>query len=185
MNTHKIAALALGLLLPAFGAARAAELQIPSLAQLQRDAVESVDITLGPSALGFLGFMTHLASDHDPDAAVAHQVLRGLQEIQVHNFTFACNHAAAQAGDVDALRTQLAGPGWRRLVQVRQPRDGQNVDVYYVPSGDHKVSQMAVLVAEPREFTLVHLVGSIDMAQIASLSHSFAVNAANGSRSPW
>jgi|HubBroStandDraft_5_1064220.scaffolds.fasta_scaffold352135_1 hypothetical protein len=181
MFTHRLAVLALGLavVLPALCAAQAAQLQIPSLAPLQRDAVESVDVTLGPTTLGFIGFMSKFSGDRDPDGVAAQKVLSGLKSVQVRSFEFATDHAAAQASDVEALRAQLGGPGWRRLVQVRRSGQGENVDIYYVPNGDHTLSEMTILVSQPREFTLVHIVGAIDMNEIAMLRHTFAPDTAD------
>jgi hypothetical protein len=123
--------------------------------------------------------MSRFGVEREPDDVAAQKVLAGLKSVQVRSFEFATDDAAAQASDVAALRAQLAGPGWRPLVQVRRSDQGENVDVYYVPSGDHTLSEMTVLVSQPREFTLVHIVGSIDMNDIGMLRHTFAPDSAD------
>jgi hypothetical protein len=174
MATKRFVGLALGLLLPLFGAAHAAELIIPSLTPLQRDTVESVDITLGPAAMGFISFMSRFAADGDGQSAAARKVLRGVQQVRIHNVKFETDHALAQRQVLQGLRAQLAAPGWRRQVQVRKPGAGENVDVYYVPAGAHTLSELAMLVSQPCQFTLVHITGAIDLDEIATLRQTFA-----------
>lgn len=172
MHLPRPACVALGLLLPALCAARAPESTIPSLSALQRDSVESVSIHLGPVALGMMRFLSHFAGEHDPDSAAAKNVLRGLDEVQIHSFEFAAEHAAPQA-DLEALRSQITASDWQQVVQVRDRGESGNVDVYCALH-DRTITGLLILVAEPREFTVVHIVGAIDVDQIARLRHAFA-----------
>jgi Domain of unknown function (DUF4252) len=171
MDTRRSAFLVLGIMLPGLCVAQRAELNVPSLAAMQREAVESVNITLGPVALGFMRFIGRFAGDHDPDSAAAMNVLRGLNRVQVHNFQFATDHAYTQA-DLEPLRTQLTSPGWHQMVQVRNRSTSENVDIYCALD-NHTVKGVVILAAEPREFTLVSIVGTIDFDQIGKLRHAF------------
>ena len=124
--------------------------------------MDSVDVTLD-------GFLMRIASrpwprrtdsgDEGLEAAPGHQVGAG------RNFTFDADDAYSKA-DVDSVRKQLAGPGWSALVQVHKREDQENVDVYICMEGD-KIKGLAVIASEPREFTIVNIIGIIDIDKIA------------------
>src|SRR5215472_4171707 len=171
MDTRRSAFLVLGLMPLTACVAQHKELSVSSFAAMQRDAVESHNITLGPAALGFVSFIGRFAGNHDPHSAAAMNVLRGLHMVQVHNFEFATDHTYAQA-DLEALRSQLTSPRWHQMVQVRDRGTNENVDIYYTLD-NHIITGMVIIAAEPREFTLVNIVGTIDFKAIGALSHNF------------
>ena len=51
-------------------------------------------------------------------------------------------------------------------MQVHKRDPHEDVDVYVCMEGD-KVKGLAVIASEPREFTIVNIVGSIDLDKIA------------------
>jgi hypothetical protein len=65
------------------------------------------------------------------------------------------------------VRKQLAGPGWSALVQAHKREPRENVDVYVCMEKD-KVTGLAIIASQPREFTIVNIVGSIDIERSAS-----------------
>jgi hypothetical protein len=168
--------LALGLTLSVLcPAAQPPALRLPSLAPMERDAVESVNVTLGSFALGIMRFaMRHADEQDDPKAEAVTEVLRGLTKVQVHNYRFKTDHVYAQA-DLESLRSQLALPDWHQIVQVRDHEKNENVDIYCSLDND-KITGMVILVAEPREFTLVNIVGEVDPNRIADLRRTFVPN---------
>lgn len=155
-------------------AARTPTLEIPNLAAMQRESVDTVDITLGPAALGFAGWLSRFGGDHDPDSGAALSLLRGLHTVQVRHFQFAADHTYRRA-DLEALRSQLTAPVWRHVVQVRDGGTQEDVDIYCVLE-DHTVTRLVILAVEPREFTLVNIAGSLDPAQIERLRHGFVAH---------
>ena len=171
MHTRRSAFLVLALMLPAVCAAQRPDFRVPSLAAMQRDAVESFNLTLGPVALGLIRFMSHFAGRHDPHSAEARNVLRGVHRVQIRNFQFATDHPYRQA-DLEALRAQLTSPGWHQMVQVRNRSTSENVDIYCALD-NHTVIGLVIVAAEPREFTVVNIVGTIDFDQIGRLRHTF------------
>ena len=73
------------------------------------------------------------------------------------------------------MRKQLGSPGWSRAGAGSQERDPQeDVDVYICMEGD-KVKGLAVIASEPREFTIVNIVGSIDIDKIGRLEGQFGI----------
>lgn len=174
MNTRLIAVATACLTLPLLAtAAGDPELRLPSFPALKEHAIESVDITLGWMPLHLMGW---LMNDADPDTAQVRESIKGLKSVQIRSYQFNADYVYPQA-DVEQLRKQLAAPGWSPLVQVRKRGDqegkGQeNVDIY-VSLGDKKVKGLVIIACEPREFTIVNIVGTIDLEQISSLAKTF------------
>jgi hypothetical protein len=71
-----------------------------------------------------------------------------------------------------AVRSQLSAPGWSRLVQTRDRDENEAVDVY-LSMDNHTITGVAIIVSDPRKFTIVNVVGSVDVDQIARLRQTF------------
>jgi hypothetical protein len=156
------------LILPVLAAAQSPELALPSFASLRQHASESVDLTLGPFPLHLVAW---LMDDHDPDGAEVKKTLQAVKSLQIRSFRFDADFAYPQA-EIDAVRTQLSRPGWTRLVQVRKRGEKENVDIYLALQ-DHTIKGITILACEPREFTILNVVGSVDLDQVARLRRSF------------
>ena len=171
--TRLLAVAAVCLTLPLLATAEGPQLRIPSFPDLKEHATESVDLTLGWMPLHFVGW---LMNDADADSAEVKKTLEGLKSVQIRSFQFSADYAYPQA-EIDQLRAQLSAPGWSPLVQVRkrgdqQGRNKENVDIY-VALEDKKVRGLVIIACEPREFTVVNIVGTIDLDQIAGLRRTF------------
>lgn len=154
-------------------AAHGAELKLPSFAHLKKNAVEAVDLTLDAAPLALaIGMM----DDGDPKSAEIKKALEGLEAVRVLNYQFDTDFAYSKA-DLDAVRSQLSKPGWSPLVQVRDRKQNEDVDIFLALDND-KATGLAIVVSEPREFTVVSIVGSIDLKQIAKLQKQFHLPAA-------
>jgi hypothetical protein len=162
---------AAALALPIGSASAGPELDIPHFAHLRQKAVDSTDITID-------GFLMRIARKFakadadDPDSA-ALDLLQDIRSVRVRTYTFDSDGAYSRA-DVDSVRKQLTGPGWSALVQVRKRDPQEDVDVY-VNMEDDKVKGLAVIASEPREFTIVNIVGSIDIDKISRLEGQFGI----------
>jgi len=169
--THSIASLAVCALL-ALPAAAGPQLKIPDFSHLRARAVDSVDVTLD-------GFLLRLAQKftaddaNDPDGDPEMAILRDIKSLRVRNFAFA-NEGEYSRSDVEAVRKQLAAPGWSALVQVHDRDPQSDVDVYINTDGE-KILGLAVIASEPREFTIVNIVGNIDIDKFAKLEGQFGI----------
>jgi uncharacterized protein DUF4252 len=164
-----IAACGLVLAAPAILLAQGARLQLDQLERLNSLATESVDVTVDKSMLNMAAaFM----SDEGEQRAVK-DMLKNVSGIYVRSFEFD-RDAAYTAEDVNAVRKQLGGPGWSKLVSVDSKRDGENVEIYSWRDGNNP-GGLAILVAEPRELTIVNIVGPFDIAKLASLAGNFGI----------
>jgi hypothetical protein len=189
----KITTIALAVVLIAPGSALAqgpstspgtgARLQLDFLDRLEAQAIESVDITIDPAMLKMAAGL--LSSDRRNDAALA--LLNDVEGIYVRSFEFDRDNAYTQ-DDVNAVRKQLAAPGWSKMVEVEsksgrsEDRNGvktsagsfELVQVYGWREGNQSKG-LAILVAEPRELTIVNIVGPIDLARFGALQGQFGI----------
>ena len=82
--------------------------------------------------------------------------------------------AAYDRWRIHSVRKQLAAPGWSALAQVHRRDDQEDVDVYVNTDGD-KILGLAVVASEPRSFTIVHIVGNIDIDKLAKIEGEFGI----------
>ena len=149
----------------------AQEIKLPAnLDKLAAKAEESVDVTLDG---GMLRLAARFLSDKDGDQAKVKRVIAGLQGIYVRSYTFAHDGDYSMA-DVDAVRAQVQAPAWARIVGVTSKHHGEDVDVYFKNTGD-KLGGVLVIAAEPRELTIVNIVGTLDPEQLAELGGEFHI----------
>jgi hypothetical protein len=159
------------LLLPSLAwAAPNPKLLMPEFSGLAQKAAESVTITLDPA---MLGMAARFLDASDPRDAATQEVIKGLRGIYVRSYTFD-KDSDYQQGDIEAVRTQLAAPGWNRLVQTHSRKTGANVDIYIMIDNNRAVG-LAVIATEPRQFTIVNIVGAIDLDKLHKLEGQFGV----------
>ena len=161
----------LGLLLSGIAwSAPGPRLALPDFSSLTKKASQSVNITLDSSMLVMAG--RFLDADDPEDAAVL-EVIKGLNGIYVRSYSFDEDNAYRPA-DIEAINAQLASPGWNRLVQTKSRKTGANVDIYLMVA-ENKALGMALIASEPRQLTIVNIVGSIDLDKLHKLAGHFGV----------
>ena len=153
------------LAIPAAGWAQSGRINIDIPQSLALKAVESVDVNLD-------GAMLRLASKFltDDDRNVR-DVVRKLEGVYVHSYEFDSD-GAYDRSIIDRVRTQL-GADWKRIVTV-QSRTRDNVEIYTQTRGD-SIAGLVIISAEPRELTIVNIVGPIDLDKLASLEGQFGI----------
>jgi Domain of unknown function (DUF4252) len=168
MHTRTLAAALACLVLPVLAAAQDAQLKLPSFADLKDKAVQSVDITIGSSVLGFMGWMMH---GDDKDTVELKKTLTGLTSVQIRSYQFTSDFAYSRA-DVDAVRSQLSGPGWSQLIKVHDQHKNEDVDIY-IALDKQTIKGLAIIAANRREFTILNIVGAVALEQVAKLRETF------------
>jgi hypothetical protein len=164
-----MAVLAWLLIAPVSALAQGARLQLDNLDRLAGQAVESVNITIDPAMLKLAGsFLTG-----ERENVAAKEMLQELKGIYVRSFEFDRENVYTP-DDVSAVRKQLAAPGWSRLVTVDSKRDREMVEIYSWREGNQS-GGLAILVAEPKELTVVNIVGPMDLTKLAALQGQFGI----------
>ena len=151
-------------------AAPPAQLVLPEFAELSAKASESVNISLDPALLSLAaGFL----DSSDPKDAATKDLIGGLKGIYVRSYTFDQDFAYPMT-QVDLVRKQLTSPAWQRLVEVNSTREHTHVDIY-VAVDRGVATGLAIIASEPREFTIVNIVGAIDLAKLHRLEGKFGI----------
>ena len=135
--------------------------------KLAAKASEKVD-------LNFEGPMLTLASNFlrdTGDEAQAKKIIQGLTAVVVKSFEFEKEGQYSEA-DLKALRAQLRSPEWSSVIDVREKTESVTV---YMKGDGAKAQGIVVIAAEPRELTVVQLLGSIDPSMLGALSGQFGI----------
>lgn len=146
------------------------QLQLPEFAKLTEKASEVVSVTLDSR---LLNMACRFLDASDPEQAEARKFCTSLRGIFVRHFTFESEFAYPKA-DVDTVRRQLSAPGWSQIVGAVSKKEKTDVDVFVLIDGD-KAQGLSIIASQPREFTIVNIVGSIDLEQLHDLEGKFGV----------
>jgi len=147
------------------------KLQLQNLEKLSAKAAEVNDVTLDGALLQLAA--KFIDAEGDSESREIKEMVRNLKGIYVKNFEFDEPNQYSQA-DVEAIRTQLAAPGWQRIVTSHNKRSHENDEVYLLKEGE-KITGVAILVAEAKELTVVNIVGPIDFDKLGELGGHFGI----------
>lgn len=143
----------------------AQEIKMPAgLDKLADKASDVVDVTLDGA---LLQLASRFLSEKDPDEAHVKRIVSGLKGVYVKSFEFDERDQYNQS-DVEEIRAQLKAPGWARVVTSRSKRNGENSEIY-IKTDAGQVAGLVIIVAEPKELTIVNLVGSIRPEDVRDL----------------
>lgn len=149
--------------------AQDSRLQLSSLDHLAAKASQSVDVNIDEK---LIRIALKVFSDQDPEEREVKKVVAGIKGIYVKSFEFE-NEGQYTAADMQAIRTQLQGPGWTRLVNVMSKKEG-NLEVYLLMNGE-TVGGLTVLSSDVRQLVVVNIVGPVDLEKLAKLEGQFGI----------
>ncbi len=135
---------------------------------LDDKAAEVVDVTLDAQ---MLRLAARFLSSRDSDERAIREIVSKLDGIYVRSYEFD-EAGAYDRSLIDRVRSQL-GRNWKKVVNVRS-RDRENVEVYFDTRGD-AIAGLVVIAAEPRELTVVNIVGPIDIEKLTELGGQFGI----------
>jgi len=141
-----------------------------NLDQLQAKASEHLDLNLNATTLQFAA--KFLDAD-DPEEAQIKKMVSGLEGIWVRHFVFKASNSWTQA-DLEAIRAQLRGPEWTKIVGVKS-EDEDETDEVYMRTVGNKMAGVAILAASGKELTVVQISGPIDLDALATLGGHMGV----------
>ena len=150
---------------------RAQDMKLPpGLDKLSAKAKETVEVNMdGP----MLKWASKFLSAEDPEEKKAAKLVENLKGIYVRSYEFT-EEGAYTAAEVEPLRAQFRSPEWSRVVGVRSEHDGENVDVFFHLENE-KMAGIVVIAAEPKELTVVNIVGPLEVEQLADLGGEFGI----------
>lgn len=153
--------LLLALAIPA--SAQSIKLDFPGLADR---ADEIVDVTLDANMIRLASKFFSGAEERE-----IRSLLSGLTGIYVRSYSFS-KEGAYDRALIDRLKSQL-GANWKPLVTVRS-KHKENVNIMADVRGD-RIDGLVIISAEPREFTVVNIVGDIDIDRLSKLEGEFGI----------
>jgi hypothetical protein len=146
-------------------------LRLDSLERLAPKATETVNIEIDGFLIKFAG---SILSDKDADERAVKEIISGLKGVYVKSYEFKTEGEFAET-DVAGVREQLRGPGWSRIIDVKSHGvDFDDAEVYVASVGG-RVEGLALLVVEPKEVTVINIVGSLDIEKLKKLEGSLGI----------
>lgn len=146
-------------------------LRLDSLERLAPKATDAVNVEVD-------GFLIRLASkilsDKDPDEKTVKEIITGLRGVYVRSYEFGKAGEYADS-DIAPVREQLRPPAWTRVVDVKSLGDDPGDAEIYVATDGARVEGMTILVAEPKEVTVINIVGDIDVEKLKRLEGKLGI----------
>ncbi len=141
----------------------------PPLEDLKKElaarASKVTEVTLGKN---MLGFAAKVMNGKDKDEASTRQLIEGLDGIYVRDYEFD-KEGQFTADEVDQLRKYFETSQWSSLVRDRDRKTGESSDVM-VKLVNGKSEGLFILDVEPKEISIVMILGSIRMEDLVMLS---------------
>jgi hypothetical protein len=166
MKSSIVAIILSGAALAVPALAQTTGLPLPSAVEkaLEAKASNVTEVTLDKN---MLGFASKFLDKKDSDQASAKQLINGLDGIYVRDYEFD-KEGQYSMDDIDNLRKQFAGGEWVPMVHVHEKKSGESTDVMAkMVNGESR--GMFILSAEPKELTIVLILGPIKMDQLGEL----------------
>ena len=165
---------ALFAILVTIGGAATAGAQNPRIQTSQLDALatkasQTVDVNIDER---LMQLTAKFLSSKDDDEAKVKELVNGLKGIYVKSFAFE-NEGQYTEADLEGIRSQLRTPAWNRIVNVNSKKEG-SVEVYLMQTGE-QISGLAVLATDPKEITVVNIIGPVDLDKLTQLEGQFGI----------
>jgi len=165
--------LALGVGMAGLAARAQDELPAPSPIEktLAERAEHVTEVTLDKNMLAFAAkFMN---KDKDDDDKEVREMIQGLRGVYVRDYEFTKDNEYSN-DELEGLRKFIQGSDWSPMVHERTKGAKEGTDVY-LKMVNNQVQGLFVLDAEPRELSLVLILGPIDMDKIGALGGNFGI----------
>ena len=150
----------------ATAAAQNSPLPLPPAVEkdLAARATNVTEVTLGKN---MLAFAAKFMNDGDKDDAAIRQLIQGLDGIYVREFEFD-KTGEYSPEEVAKLREYFETSDWSPIVHERESKSGETTDVM-MKTVNGESRGMFILSAEPKELTIVLILGPINMDQLGEL----------------
>ncbi|MGB6744006.1 MAG: DUF4252 domain-containing protein [Terracidiphilus sp.] len=133
--------------------------------ELAAKASNVTEVTLGKN---MLGFAAKFMNGKDSDDSATRQLIEGLDGIYVRDYEFD-KAGDYSMDDIDKLRQYFETSEWTPIVRDREKKSGEMTDVM-VKLVNGESHGMFILSAEPKELSIVLILGPIRMDQLGALS---------------
>ncbi len=136
--------------------------------QLEKDlAARAANVTEVTLNKEMLGFASKFMDKNDKDQAAVNQVIQGLDGIYVRSYEFD-KEGEYSMDEIEKLRRAIETPEWTPMVRDRERKGAEMTDVM-VKLVNGETKGMFILSAEPKELSIVLILGNIRMDQLGEL----------------
>jgi hypothetical protein len=150
--------------------AQSGKLQLDQLDALTNRASNTLEVKLDEN---LMQTTVKLFSGKDPDDVAIKELLKNVKGIYVKSFSFDKENSYLPA-EIDSVMSQLRGGGWSKIVGITSKKENENVEVYLMMMAD-QISGLAVVSLNPKEVTVVNIVGPINLEKLSQLEGSFGI----------
>jgi len=164
---NRILALALGAAaMAAMAQAQSSQLPLPPPVEKELAARASnvTEVTLGKN---MLAFAAKFMNGKDQDEAATRQLIEGLDGIYVRSYEFD-KEGQYSMDEIEKLRQYFETSEWSPIVRERERKTGETTDVM-VKLVNGETHGMFILTVEPKELTIVLILGPIRMEDLGKL----------------
>jgi hypothetical protein len=120
--------------------------------QFSRNSTNTTDVNLDKNTLGLAA-----------SAGTGDGLANTMDSVSVHTFEYP-KEGDYDMGQVAKIRDRLETAGWKHLVHETGPTE--STDVCVKTDNEGRWSELAVISAEPKELTFVHLKGHISLSDL-------------------
>ncbi len=140
--------------------------------KLAERAAHVTEVTLDKAMLGFAAkFMDNKGGDKEEKAAA--EMIQNLKGVYVREYEFD-KEDEYSAVELEGLRAYIQGTEWSPMVHERSRGKKEGTDVY-VKLINGQLQGLFVLDAEPKQLSLVLILGPLDMEKIGKLGGNFGI----------
>jgi len=151
---------------PLFAQTQPSLLLLPS--QMEKDlAARASDVTEVTLGKNMLDFAAKFMNANDKDEAATKQLILGLDGIYVRSYEFD-KEGEYSMDEVAKVRQSFQGPEWSPIVHTSERKGAETTDVL-IKQVNGATRGMFILTAEPKELTIVLILGPIRMDQLGEL----------------
>ena len=141
---------------------------LPLPLQLEKDlaarASSVTEVTLGKN---MLDFAAKFMDNKDKDQAAVRELIQGLEGIYVRDYEFD-KEGQYSMDEIDKLRQAFETPEWSPIVRTHESKSNETTDVM-VKLVNGEPHGMFILSAEPKDLSIVLILGPIRMDQLGML----------------
>lgn len=150
------------------GMAQTSPLPLPPAVEKELAARASnvTEVTLGKT---MLSFASKVMNGKDEDEVATRKLIEGLDGIYVREYEFD-KEGQYSMEEIDQLRKYFETSEWTSVVRERERKSGETTDVM-VKLVNGESHGMFILTAEPKELTIVLILGPVRMQDLGMLKH--------------
>jgi hypothetical protein len=142
--------------------------QLPPPSPIEKElAARASDVTEVTLGKNMLAFAAKILNGKDDDEAATRKLIEGLQGIYVREYEFD-RPGEFSTEEVDQLRKYFETSEWSSIVKERERKNSESTDVM-VKLVNGESHGIFILEVEPKELTIVLILGPINMDDLGKL----------------